>query len=131
MVLDINEDGERPSDGLDLFKQTDSPLSERVERHRTITEIVGNIFSRISLQQKSILNQDQMVHVAIVHAFAETYNVPIAAKIIDDIVELQISGQGGVGRRNLTQVLSALSSSEDMAEKRSLMGKIFGQPTRM
>lgn len=104
-----------------------TPLNDRQQRSEEIRGIVAAIFdTEHGLLAKSVLNQQQIGAVGAALVFAEKINSTHLARLVHYLLELQIS-RGGLGRRNLTDVLAAIANREETKEsERGWFRRMFG-----
>lgn len=102
-------------------------LTDRAGANKDIHAIVEQIFSTDKgLLAKSVLSQRQVVAASAGLVFAQQIGSLALAEFIRDLLEMEIS-RGGYGRKNLTDVLSAMANrDQDKGEDRGFMRRIFG-----
>lgn len=112
-------------EAMDVLKDI-GPSSERSDRRQEIRQIVDQIFdSSQHLKSKSVLRQEQVVAAAAAYVIAEELQSDNLRDFVDNLLELEIS-RGGLGRRNLENVLAAISNREERQDDKGFLRRIFG-----
>ncbi len=89
----------------------------------TLLQAIDAVFSDTGQQQKSVLNADQIVKLAIAQSFADKYNIPMVTKLCVRLMELKVSESG----RGRTDMIAAI---QQQAAKNMLDARLAKQNER-
>jgi len=94
-------------------------------RKKDIEAIVNAIFSKIAPEQKSVLSDEQVIHLVRGMIFAERYKSKIMRALVEHVLETRVSIDGR-GRNDLVKALQATILASQDETTRGLREKLLG-----
>lgn len=84
---------------------------------------VESIFNDVGIEMKSVLNQKQILAIAVGLTFAKKYNIPLLEGLCELLMQLKVSDKG-TGRRDLRAVLT--SKIQKLSDRERMRDRLLG-----